>query len=179
MIKLFRNGALNLLFSTSVAEEGLDIPECNIVVRYGLMTNEIAMMQVPAWAPSGCSTWPRGRTWGVRGGPAMSLLCRLQHLALLLQARGRARAENSVYFVLAKANSREVSRELLNEELVELMERAIRAVQAMPEQEYRLKVRAGRCPEHQEGQAAPASVCCLGTAPCALVLVSCSSLGMW
>uniref|UniRef100_A0A8B9FC89 RNA helicase n=1 Tax=Amazona collaria TaxID=241587 RepID=A0A8B9FC89_9PSIT len=101
VIKLFRNGTLNLLFSTSVAEEGLDIPECNIVVRYGLMTNEIAMMQ----------------------------------------AQGRARAENSVYFVLAKANSREVSRELLNEELVELMERAIRAVQAMPEQEYRLKIR--------------------------------------
>ncbi|XP_065507457.1 ATP-dependent RNA helicase DHX58 [Caloenas nicobarica] len=100
VIKLFREGALNLLFSTSVAEEGLDIPECNIVVRYGLMTNEIAMMQ----------------------------------------ARGRARAENSVYSVLAKANSREVSRELLNEDLVELMERAIRAVQAMPEREYRLKI---------------------------------------
>ncbi|NXJ96913.1 DHX58 helicase, partial [Corythaixoides concolor] len=100
VIKLFREGALNLLFSTSVAEEGLDIPECNIVVRYGLMTNEIAMMQ----------------------------------------ARGRARAENSIYSVLAKANSREVSRELLNEDLVELMERAIRAVQAMPEQEYHLKI---------------------------------------
>ncbi|NWX09723.1 DHX58 helicase, partial [Caloenas nicobarica] len=100
VIKLFREGALNLLFSTSVAEEGLDIPECNIVVRYGLMTNEIAMMQ----------------------------------------ARGRARAENSVYSVLAKANSREVSRELLNEDLVKLMERAIRAVQAMPEREYRLKI---------------------------------------
>ncbi|NXE14146.1 DHX58 helicase, partial [Lophotis ruficrista] len=100
VIKLFREGALNLLFSTSVAEEGLDIPECNIVVRYGLMTNEIAMMQ----------------------------------------ARGRARAENSVYSVLAKANSREVSRELLNEDLVELMERAIGAVQAMPEQEYRRKI---------------------------------------
>ncbi|NXE28758.1 DHX58 helicase, partial [Ardeotis kori] len=100
VIKQFREGALNLLFSTSVAEEGLDIPECNIVVRYGLMTNEIAMMQ----------------------------------------ARGRARAENSVYSVLAKANSSEVSRELLNENLVELMERAIRAVQAMPEQEYRRKI---------------------------------------
>lgn len=46
MIKNFRKGDINLLFSTSVAEEGLDIPECNVVVRYGLMTNEIAMMQV-------------------------------------------------------------------------------------------------------------------------------------
>ncbi|NXH75487.1 DHX58 helicase, partial [Hydrobates tethys] len=101
VIKRFHEGALNLLFSTSVAEEGLDIPKCNIVVRYGLMTNEIAMMQ----------------------------------------ARGRARAENSIYSVLAKANSREVSRELLNEDLVELMERAIRAVQAMPEREYRLRIR--------------------------------------
>ncbi|NXI62026.1 DHX58 helicase, partial [Anseranas semipalmata] len=100
VIKQFRNGDLNLLFSTSVAEEGLDIRECNIVVRYGLMTNEIAMVQ----------------------------------------ARGRARAENSVYSVLAKANSREVSRELLNENLVELMEKAIRAVQAMPEREYRQKI---------------------------------------
>ncbi|NWV06335.1 DHX58 helicase, partial [Ptilonorhynchus violaceus] len=101
VIKQFREGALNLLFSTSVAEEGLDIPECNIVVRYGLMTNEIAMMQ----------------------------------------ARGRARAENSVYSVLAKANSKEVSRELLNEDLVELMKRAIKAVQAMPEREYCQKIR--------------------------------------
>ncbi|XP_012426558.5 ATP-dependent RNA helicase DHX58 isoform X2 [Taeniopygia guttata] len=101
VIKQFRQGALNLLFSTSVAEEGLDIPECNIVVRYGLMTNEIAMMQ----------------------------------------ARGRARAENSVYSVLAKANTRELSRELLNEDLVELMKRAIQAVQAMPEQEYCQKIR--------------------------------------
>ncbi|XP_041883804.1 probable ATP-dependent RNA helicase DHX58 isoform X2 [Corvus kubaryi] len=101
VIKQFREGALNLLFSTSVAEEGLDIPECNIVVRYGLMTNEIAMMQ----------------------------------------ARGRARAENSVYSVLAKANSREVARELLNEDRVELMKRAIQAVQAMPEQEYNQKIR--------------------------------------
>ncbi|XP_038560505.1 probable ATP-dependent RNA helicase DHX58 [Micropterus salmoides] len=44
-IRNFRNGTLNLLISTSVAEEGLDIPECNLVVRYGLLTNEIAQQQ--------------------------------------------------------------------------------------------------------------------------------------
>uniref|UniRef100_A0A3B3DZS3 DEXH (Asp-Glu-X-His) box polypeptide 58 n=1 Tax=Oryzias melastigma TaxID=30732 RepID=A0A3B3DZS3_ORYME len=44
-IRRFRQGDLNLLISTSVAEEGLDIPECNLVVRYGLLTNEIAQQQ--------------------------------------------------------------------------------------------------------------------------------------
>uniref|UniRef100_A0A3B3CTK0 RNA helicase n=1 Tax=Oryzias melastigma TaxID=30732 RepID=A0A3B3CTK0_ORYME len=44
-IRRFRQGDLNLLISTSVAEEGLDIPECNLVVRYELLTNEIAQQQ--------------------------------------------------------------------------------------------------------------------------------------
>ncbi|XP_054463401.1 probable ATP-dependent RNA helicase DHX58 [Anoplopoma fimbria] len=44
-IRNFRKGTVNLLISTSVAEEGLDIPECNLVVRYGLLTNEIAQQQ--------------------------------------------------------------------------------------------------------------------------------------
>lgn len=44
-IQTFRDGDLNLLISTSVAEEGLDIPECNVVIRYGLLTNEIAQQQ--------------------------------------------------------------------------------------------------------------------------------------
>lgn len=44
-IRQFRQGTLNLLISTSVAEEGLDIPECNLVVRYGLLTNEISQKQ--------------------------------------------------------------------------------------------------------------------------------------
>ncbi|XP_062991041.1 ATP-dependent RNA helicase DHX58 [Elgaria multicarinata webbii] len=100
VIHRFRQGILNLLFSTSVAEEGLDIPECNAVVRYGLMTNEIAMMQ----------------------------------------ARGRARAQDSIYSILAKASSKEVAREKLNETLEALMERAIQWVQQMPEREYRLKI---------------------------------------
>lgn len=64
VIRQFRKGDLNLLFSTSVAEEGLDIPKCNIVVRYGLMTNEIAMVQVaprlpPATLPAPCWDAPK------------------------------------------------------------------------------------------------------------------------
>ncbi|XP_073462196.1 ATP-dependent RNA helicase DHX58-like [Aquarana catesbeiana] len=100
VIENFRKGSLNLLISTSVAEEGLNIPECNIVVRYGLMTNEIAMVQ----------------------------------------ARGRARAEDSCYSFLAKSGGKESRRERTNESLEDLMKRAIEHVQKIPEKEYNAKI---------------------------------------
>ncbi|KAG8446668.1 hypothetical protein GDO86_014209 [Hymenochirus boettgeri] len=101
VIEHFRKGRLNLLISTSVAEEGLDIPQCNIVVRYGLMTNEISMVQ----------------------------------------ARGRARAEDSCYSFLGKTGGSEVRREVTNESLEDLMKRAIEHVQKMPQKEYEEKIK--------------------------------------
>ncbi|KAK6473194.1 putative ATP-dependent RNA helicase DHX58 [Huso huso] len=100
-IQRFRDGELNLLISTSVAEEGLDIPQCNLVVRYGLLTNDIATKQ----------------------------------------AQGRARAEDSVYSVVAQSGGRELRREHTNEYLEELTEKAIDEVQRMAKRDYHMKIR--------------------------------------
>lgn len=41
----FRKGLLNCLFATSIAEEGLDIPECNLVIRFDLYRTLIQYIQ--------------------------------------------------------------------------------------------------------------------------------------
>jgi endoribonuclease Dicer len=41
----FRNGKLNCLFATSVGQEGLDIPDCNLVIRFDLYDTAIEYIQ--------------------------------------------------------------------------------------------------------------------------------------
>ncbi|XP_032211637.1 interferon-induced helicase C domain-containing protein 1 isoform X1 [Mustela erminea] len=100
VISKFRTGKINLLIATTVAEEGLDIKECNIVIRYGLVTNEIAMVQ----------------------------------------ARGRARADESTYVLVAHSNSGVIEREIVNDFREKMMYKAIDHVQNMNPEEYAHKI---------------------------------------
>lgn len=44
-LRKFKRGGLNCLFATSVAEEGLDIQDCNVVVRFDVCTTMIQYIQ--------------------------------------------------------------------------------------------------------------------------------------
>ncbi len=44
-IEKFRSDKANLMIATDIAQEGLDIPECNYVIRYNFVSNEIGTVQ--------------------------------------------------------------------------------------------------------------------------------------
>uniref|UniRef100_A0A673YK81 RNA helicase n=1 Tax=Salmo trutta TaxID=8032 RepID=A0A673YK81_SALTR len=96
VLNKFQNAEVNLLIATTVAEEGLDIAACNFVIRYELVTNEIAM----------------------------------------IQARGRGRAEDSSYTLVAGEGSGVAERESVNEYREKMMSKAIDKVKKLDQDEY-------------------------------------------
>lgn len=44
-LQKFRYGETNCLFATSVAEEGIDVPECDVIIRFDLYTSAIQYIQ--------------------------------------------------------------------------------------------------------------------------------------
>uniref|UniRef100_A0A8C7SN60 RNA helicase n=1 Tax=Oncorhynchus mykiss TaxID=8022 RepID=A0A8C7SN60_ONCMY len=101
VLNKFQNAEINLLIATTVAEEGLDIAACNFVIRYELVTNEIAM----------------------------------------IQARGRGRAEDSSYTLVAGEGSGVAERESVNEYREKMMSKAIDKVKKLDQEEYEKRIK--------------------------------------
>ncbi|OWF42873.1 probable ATP-dependent RNA helicase DDX58 [Mizuhopecten yessoensis] len=89
VLQYFRDGQHKVIIATSVAEEGLDIQKCNLVIRYDYVTNEIAMVQ----------------------------------------SRGRGRAEDSKYVLLAAEGGRAAQKEEINLMREAMMQNAIEKLQ--------------------------------------------------
>jgi endoribonuclease Dicer len=53
----FRKGQYNCLFATSIAEEGIDVPECSVVVRFDLSDSMIQYIQSKGRARHGSSQY--------------------------------------------------------------------------------------------------------------------------
>jgi len=45
VIDNFRQGIYNLMVATDIAQEGLDVPKCQYVIRYEFVSNEIGTVQ--------------------------------------------------------------------------------------------------------------------------------------
>ena len=85
IMEAFRKGEYNLLVSTAVLHEGIDVPACNFVIRFQHITNEIAG----------------------------------------IQARGRARADNSKMYTVMSTSSPMQYNQLLQDEKEKLANLAI------------------------------------------------------
>ncbi len=73
ILEQFKNGTYNVLVSTNVGEEGLDIAECDLVVFYDVVASEIRLIQ------------RKGRTARHRQGRVIILYCKETHDEIYLR----------------------------------------------------------------------------------------------
>ena len=62
VVENFTRGLHKILVSTSIGEEGMDFPECNVAVRYDYVRDEKSMIQ--SSKPSTWKVWCYGKLLG-------------------------------------------------------------------------------------------------------------------
>lgn len=88
ILKEFKGGTYNVLVSTNVGEEGLDISECDLVIFYDIVTSEIRLIQ------------RKGRTARHREGKVVMLYCK--------------DTRDEVYLRIAESKLRKMNKNLKN-----------------------------------------------------------------
>ena len=134
VLSKFGSGDVNLLIATTVAEEGLDIPACNFVIRYGLVTNEIAMIQVSDVTQLLVCSVINVLLYCIKAN------IKHPHYHYLLQAQGRGRAEDSSYTVVEVKGTGVAERECVNEYRTKMMHKAIDKIRVLNQADYDKKV---------------------------------------
>lgn len=138
MLSKFATGKVNLLIATTVAEEGLDIPACNFVIRYGLVTNEIAMIQVSDVTQLLLCPVIKVLLYCIKAN--IKVVAYHSHYHYLLQAQGRGRAEDSSYTLVEVKGSGVAEKECVNEYRKTMMIKAIDKIRALHQADYDKKV---------------------------------------
>ncbi|MGH0163417.1 UNVERIFIED_CONTAM: hypothetical protein FKN15_004453 [Acipenser sinensis] len=178
VIEKIRTVEINLIVATTVAEEGLDTKQCNIVIRYGLVTNEIAMAEqrdviekirtveinlivATTVAEEGLDT--KQCNIVIRYGLVTNEIA-------MVQARGRARADESIYCMLWWHRRKQVLLNVRASIAFEktMMNKAIAKVQKLPQAEYMKKILGFQMQSIVEKK----TICkvLLGVAVCAVVI---------
>ncbi|MFX1315417.1 MAG: DEAD/DEAH box helicase [Promethearchaeota archaeon] len=121
----FKQGIYNVLVSTNVGEEGLDIAECDLVVFYDVVASEIRLIQ------------RKGRTARHREGKVIILYCKGTHDEIYLAIALRKLKKMNIHLKNPHYLKESYSHNIVQKEAIEV--KSIREGQQRPKSKIKVK----------------------------------------